>query len=81
MKRHVIGNDDSGYWEVHDKYGCIVSGIESESEALLIAAAPDLLEAARVILASIDEQGTPLSRSAIEDTPLRAAIAKAEGAK
>lgn len=54
---------------------------EAEANARLIAAAPDLLEAARVILASIDEQGTPLSRSAIEDTPLRAAIAKAEGAK
>lgn len=45
--RRVVANDDTGYWDVWDANAVVISGIESESEAFLIAAAPDLLEAAR----------------------------------
>lgn len=50
-----------------------------EADARLIAAAPDLLEAAKAIIAGWDQTGAPLPGT--WNHPLRAAIAKAEQAK
>ena len=71
----------TGAIEVNDDFErtcghCGGTGLDGNT---LRAAAPDLLEAARAVIADIDGAGVPMSKSQIDTKALRAAIAKAEG--
>ena len=73
--RAVMPSDDGS-----DKNGreiAVMRGVDGEANARLIAAAPDLLEAARTAASNIEE-GYPQDASVILEE-LLSAIAKAEG--
>lgn len=72
---------DGGYWwieraEGHRAIGCLISWPESEANARLIAAAPDLLFALGALLDLHEGGGETTSPTC---AIARAAIAKAEG--
>lgn len=57
----------------------IAIGAEQEANATLMAAAPELLEALKVIVNSVETTGNPEWRGSLMHKQCRAAIAKAEG--
>lgn len=78
----INGPDESGVVEIgmDRDYGSYEAGIPLEADALLIAAAPDLLKAlilVRAALASANYEIDEVDREALEAA--EAAIAKAEG--
>jgi hypothetical protein len=73
-----------GYWDYDKKNGFNLSGIMSDGDARLIAAAPDLLRHAQSLLNGIDTELIVLATDADETLDytmrgLRAAVAKATG--
>jgi hypothetical protein len=80
-KRYVKANDTTGFWDVHEVSGAWIAQFESQSDAELFAAAPELLEALRALT---DPEGHiwhgPHSKECTgECKAVRGAIAKAEG--
>ncbi len=71
----IIG--DQGNAEVCQVWGAAVEDQDGYANARIIAAAPDLLEACKCALNSLDMIGA--TRGSPITTQLRAAIAKAEG--
>jgi hypothetical protein len=81
-----IGAYESGKMAVDGANGEELTGFIEPADAILIAAAPDLLEAAKLALQSAESwihdqlDGTSLLESALAELePVRAAIAKATG--
>jgi hypothetical protein len=81
-----IGAHESGKMAVDGANGEELTGFIEPADAILIAAAPDLLEAAKLALQSAESwihdqlDGTSLLESALAELePVRAAIAKATG--